>query len=85
MNETNGSMKSFKYVYVNTVFFAGGGGGGALLLLKLAGFVALEGGGGGGAFLFAALLNTEIPFPLPWDVAGDVDSSPCERSGLLFV
>lgn len=62
--------------------FIGGGGGG---------FLAREGGGGGGAFFPAgkpALRVVELTVregALPYDVAGETDRSPYDRSGLLLV
>lgn len=60
----------------------GGGGGG--------GFFARDGGGGGGPFLLipAPFNVVELGFrdmTLPCDVAGEVDSSPYERSGLVLL
>jgi hypothetical protein len=56
--------------HVNILLFAGGGGGG--------GFLARDGGGGGGPLILA-------PAALPCDVAGELDASPYERSGLTLL
>ena len=71
------------FIYVKTLLFAGGGGGG--------GFFARDGGGGGGAFFRPGALALRVveladrEGALPCEVAGEVDLSPYDRSGLLLL
>jgi len=68
------------FIHDMTPLFAGGGGGG--------GFFARDGGGGGGPF-FAPIFAADRAVPLtvldgtlPYEVAGDMDLSPYDLSGL---